>query len=380
MSTRTAAPRSLRRIALITALFAATATAGCGGSDDEQASSAGEIEAEVALDGMDKGSRFELAVGDDAVWAIGTFDGGGGPDIIDPHVGTGPDTSTEGLWQVNPDDNSLARDPVELAIEEPITVVDAGDSLWTASGDQFVTRIDSPDSDSPSVKRVHLPDRYDEGNSIAADETDVWVAGDTLTGTALWKISLATNEVKEVAAGTDLTNYTYHIATGGAYVWLHGDEEDVVRVEPETGSIERVKVGFQGVDLAFDGSALWVGPRIIDTELARIDAESLDTTDAAGLPQTEGAGIEGVAAGDEGVWVSLGELGPDAASVTPQDIGSGAHFPGTASAIEIDPETAEVASTTKVRDTYESSDIGVGAGAVWMALVDDATILRIGPG
>lgn len=92
----------------------------------------------------------------------------------------------------------------------------------------------------------------------------------------------------------------YDLALGAGSVWVSvGSDDEVRRVDPESGQIRRVTVGRRPVAIAFGDAAIWVA-NARDGTVSRIDPATLDvdTITVGGIPLD-------LAYGEGAVWVTV---------------------------------------------------------------------------
>jgi class 3 adenylate cyclase/streptogramin lyase len=183
----------------------------------------------------------------------------------------------------------------------PIGVAAGEGSIWVINeADGTITRID-PNASDPVVATKST---FGAPTGIAAGEGATWIS--TGFGTAggssskLYRFDPASNEV---TSASDLPAGTQAVAVGDAAVWV-GDRLNgqVLRFDPKTNRIDRIRVGPQPIAIAIgDGNQapVWVADGL-DARVWRIDPATgkADPFDVAAVPS--GLAVDGLG----NVWVT----------------------------------------------------------------------------
>jgi streptogramin lyase/predicted Ser/Thr protein kinase len=286
-------------------------------------------------------------------------------------TGTDPSTVAiggESVWVLNSQDGTVAKiDPETGALERTIrvrglipldvgpTIAADGDGAWLVTSEEgqgFLEEL----GDLSGVYPREIPLGELDPLGVAVGEGFVWVLGKSVRGNALLKIDgnrravvdrLAVSpgeQVQDIAAGGGSVWFTDwgteetlsrvdpetmritgrvdtagddSIAIGEGAVWLGDIETGIVsRVDPETMRVQKRVKAFEppflaAVDLAAGGGAVWLSNT--DTgQVYRIDPDTLRIDARTDLAPPEAAGNfppgpRGIAAGDDGVWVAIGD-------------------------------------------------------------------------
>ena len=228
----------------------------------------------------------------------------------------------------------------------PGRVAAAGEAIWVSDDDRgTVSRLD------PETHTVRQTISVGHGPSaLAADRDGVWVAN-RQDGTLL-QIAASTNEV--VTGPMKLASAPSDVCLAGGSVWIAAPAaRQVLRVAGDGTRRRPVRLEVQPDRLACGEGAVWASSeaegRVV--QINSTSARAVRTIDV-------GVGAGALAAGD-GVWVTN---------------------PLTGIVSRIDPERGVVTATVPVGKDDAPSEIAVGAGGVWVANLQGATVARIAPG
>ncbi len=227
------------------------------------------------------------------------------------------------VWVLNVDDRTVSRiEPKTQAVERTFAVggtptdlaVGAG-SVWLADG--VADRLVRFEPDSGETATIRLPRLHSDSTRLA-------------------------------------------IAVGAGSVWAATEDADVVRVDPRTGRVQRVRgvtqVGPGSRDdpsVAVGEGAVWVATgRVGEDSVAKINPETDAKVDEAQLGE-----IGDVAVGSGAVWAT--------------DFGGGVVW-------QVHPLLLR--NRAPIRVGPFPIGVAVGAGTVWVANSGDGTVSRIDPG
>ena len=120
-------------------------------------------------------------------------------------------------------------------------------SLWTTGSDTGLFRL------APRTLRrqatVALPT---SGLDVAVGLGSVWLPDDE--GRRVWQI----DPKEDVVQATYPTGgRTFAAAVGAGAVWAPSDDGSVVRIDPSTGNVERIRVGGAPTGIAYGGGLVW---------------------------------------------------------------------------------------------------------------------------
>ncbi|HEX2374350.1 MAG TPA: hypothetical protein VHO93_10250 [Actinomycetota bacterium] len=287
------------------------ATIGTGGFSYGMAAGAGAL----WVAGSDKISRIDPAT--DSVTATVPVAGtGSGPAGV--VVGAGavwvPVAVPGALWGIDPESNKVtARIPLGGPLRGSISVTTTRDAVWVAccgasgagadtSGGRLL-RVD------PRRKRVVADIRLPATPvAIAADSSAVWVA---TAGGQVLQVSQTRPRVTATIDGGGPLGFSHTIAVGPGGVWLADPfDEQVVRIDPESGRVmARVSAG-AATALAVTGDGVWA---LSSLGLVRIDPAQDRVAAVAADPDLRRARL--LAAGAGAVWTagwsSVARIDPD---------------------------------------------------------------------
>ena len=228
----------------------------------------------------------------------------------------------------------------------PGRVAAAGEAIWVSDDDRgTVSRLD------PETYTVRQTIPVGHGPSaLAADRDGVWVAN--RQDGSLLQIAASTNEV--VTGPLKLASAPSDVCLAGGSVWIAAPAaRRVLRVAGDGTRRKPVRLEVQPDRLACGEGAVWASSeaegRVV--QINSTSARAVRTIDV-------GVGAGALAAGD-GVWVTN---------------------PLTGIVSRIDPERGVVTATVPVGKEDAPSEIAVGAGGVWVANLQGATVARIAPG
>jgi DNA-binding beta-propeller fold protein YncE len=218
------------------------------------------------------------------------------------------------LWGIDPEsDKVTARIPLGGPLRGSISVTTTRDAVWVAccgasgagadtSGGRLL-RVD------PRRKRVVADIRLPASPvAIAADSSAVWVA--TAGGQVLQVSQKRPRVTATIDAGGPL-GFSHTIAVGPGGVWLADPfDEQVVRIDPESGRVmARVSAG-AATALAVTGDGVWA---LSSLGLVRIDPAQDRVAAVAADPDLRRARL--LAAGAGAVWTagwsSVARIDPD---------------------------------------------------------------------
>ena len=170
-------------------------------------------------------------------------------------------------------------------------------SLWFASGDKTISRIDP--RTGRVTARIRPVETGQSDGGIGIGEGSVWVAG-PVQGSPLTRIDPTRNRVLARVAVPKFRSSG--IALGGGSIWVADPGADQVwRIDPRRNiAVATVKVGVAPLGLAFGHGSVWVA-NAGDGTVSRIDPVSArvsSTIDVGGSPT-------GLAITDDGVWVTV---------------------------------------------------------------------------
>lgn len=205
------------------------------------------------------------------------------------------------IWVLNQFEGTVVRlDPVRVRIEDEVEVGVGAKDLAAGEGGVWVTneversllRID-PESIGP-------PQRVLDGEALGGMPSGVAVGGGWVwvtVGRTLLKVDPSGGTVQDSAT---LRFEGQSVAFGEGFVWVvHGADDAVSRVDPDTLQAIAIRVGDLPLDVAAGAGAAWVAIGE-DRTVSRIDPSS-------GEAQTIelGARPEGVAVGGATVYVAV---------------------------------------------------------------------------
>ncbi len=223
----------------------------------------------------------ELAVGDRHVLA------GAGAVWL-----TGIELDVSRLWKYDVPSGALS--PFTRAFL--LGLVDAGeDGVWVSGMSSSLVRLDAT-----TGRALETIPRVLYGDPTAVGDTTIWSLSDVsgvVPGVGVVAgVDRKTGEVVASVA-TGLTTID-DIAIGEKAVWVLGDGESLVRIDPEAGRLDQtIQVGRSADTMAVGEGYVWVGSSR-DGTVTRVDPETSDlkTVDVGGRPR-------GIAVADRGVWV-----------------------------------------------------------------------------
>jgi streptogramin lyase len=230
-----------------------------------------------------------IAATSSAVWVVGRV----GPILRVARVG---------VTRIDPSSMSPA---VSIRLQEPLTlarpahgtggpvapsVTATADAVWVTGG-RTLWRIDA--ATAKVAAEIRLSDYV---AAVAADEGAVWASG---TSTPLVEIDTRTNAT--VATHRRLASEPFGIAAGAGGVWVTDRTEKTVRrYDPVTADETAViKLGFAPGAVSVRDASVWVAG-IDESSVARIDPS---TNRIVATIRTGRAGIAGMSAGEDGLWV-----------------------------------------------------------------------------
>jgi streptogramin lyase len=167
-------------------------------------------------------------------------------------IASGP----EGTWAVARDEGRLYRVTARRATavatfpEETPYVFTAGGSVWVVVGAAGLVRVDPRQPTRQTQVAVG-----DGPSDVVSDGRRAWVI--CHRDHTLWRIDLASGAVRQLTTLPGDTPERLALARGK--LWITGRGTDLMRVDPETGHVERtIEIGVGGIDLAATGRDLWV--------------------------------------------------------------------------------------------------------------------------
>lgn len=230
----------------------------------------------------------------------------------------------------------------------PVTIAAADGDVWVGDArDGTVTRIDPVTRKVVKTIGIGAP-----AVDIAADAGGVWVATGGF-GTVV-RIDL---ELDAVADRIELGNPSdpvvpaaSSVAVGAEGVWV-GAFDGLVRIDPRSGEIsDRVDLGrTPALQIAVGGGAVW--STIISSRAIRVEASSAERT----AEFYAGGFVFPLAVDESAVW-----LGGEAGQLW-----------------KVDPVTGAQLLTSRVGPF--PSGIALGSDAVWVAVSDEGTLVRVDP-
>ncbi len=120
-------------------------------------------------------------------------------------------------------------------------------SLWTTGSDTGLFRL-APRTLRRQAK-VALPT---SGLDVAVGLGSVWLPDDE--GRRVWQI----DPKEDVVQATYPTGgRTFAASVGAGAVWVPSDDGTVVRIDPSTGNVERIRVGGAPTGIAYGGGLVW---------------------------------------------------------------------------------------------------------------------------
>ncbi len=170
-------------------------------------------------------------------------------------------------------------------------------SLWFASGESTITRIDA--ATGRVMTRIRHVDTGEALGGIAIGEGSVWVAG-PFQGSMVTRIDPSRNRT---VARIPIQKFRLNgIASGGGGVWVSDVGSDQVwLIDPISNApAGATKVGGQPLSVAYGFDSIWVA-NSGDGTVSRIDATSgrlVGTITVGGSPN-------GIAVTDDGIWVTV---------------------------------------------------------------------------
>jgi streptogramin lyase len=350
----------------------AAVVGGCGGSESNETTETTEatptVASRISLPPNSQGWDAEpepLAAGGGAAWTVASY-ASPGCESADPHSSS-PCRTAVSLFRLDPQTGNVDGDPLELSDSAFYSSLEYADgSVWVTSvSDPFVIRVQPAGAGAPGEAKVRVDDAT-EINYLAADEESLWATTDF----GLSRIDLSDNAVETVEVdGEAFTFDTFQqIAVGGGYVWIADrPDNEVLRVDPQTGQTKAVNVGFFIGSIGWDGQQLWAATAL-GSDQAKVAAIEGTTAEIKRTIPLAASAITELAAGEEeGVWVGVVD---DPTGDAPE---------GTSSLIEIDPETAEVGDSIEMLDEATDSQVAVGEGSVWVTLERTDEIVRVEP-
>ena len=170
-------------------------------------------------------------------------------------------------------------------------------SIWLASGDRTITRIDA--GTGRVVTRIGGVDTAPSLGGIAVGADSVWVAG-PFQDSMLTRIDPRRNAV---SARISIEKFRLNgIALGGGGVWVSDVGNDQVwLIDPALNQpVGATKVGPQPLGVGYGAGSIWVA-NSGDGTVSRIDPASgrvVETITVGGSPN-------GIVASDDGIWVTV---------------------------------------------------------------------------
>ena len=211
--------------------------------------------------------------------------------------------SAGNLYRLNPSTAKLIR-RVALGTVAAYNIWIGGGSVWVAD-DQGARIVRVSPSAGKVVARIAVGDgpadmAFSGGTAWAINHRD-----QTLT-----RIDLATNQSREL---TDLGgDAPERLVWVGGSLWVTGRGTDLLKVDPSTGSVERmIEIGASGIDVAATGGTLWVPTRSAATDqrglptmnaLVRVSASTGTVTTVA--RPTARLDVHGLVAANGRVWIA----------------------------------------------------------------------------
>jgi streptogramin lyase len=276
----------------------------------------------------ERGSVFDVAFSDGAVWAL----------TCDTKCSGDQRDSTGSVLRIDPDSEEAVAS-VKLAKPTAITVGEG--SVWVLSfWDGTVTRIDPATSQVVAIIKLTLPFAVCETcpdprdflpSDVAAGEGAVWV---TTARGVLARIDSTTNEVSGMIRLPEDT--TGEVAVGDDAVWVTENVLGVYRIDPGTNEITaKIVVDDKGQRVAIDrlavagGAVFAEGDSVSGAVIARIDP----ATDQAVALFSIGEVPRLIAFDSGALWLwefrgtSLERIDPENGSATATvDAPAGGHF------------------------------------------------------
>ncbi len=277
---------------------------------------------EAAIQVGDRPTR--IAVREDAIWVlhpdirtlslvsrterkvVRTVGLGGAPSAIavDEHGVWVSDARAASVTLIEPERLTVARTVQTRQQPLPGPYSDAGQlasgfgSLWFASGESTITRIDA--ESGRVLTRIRGVDTAESLGGIAIGEGSVWVAG-PFQESMVTRIDPGRNRI---VATIFVQKFRLNgIAVGEGAVWVSDVGSDQVwLIDPISNTpAGATKVGGQPLSVAYGFGSIWVA-NSGDGTVSRIDATSgrlVRTITVGGSPNA-------IAVTDDGIWVTVG--------------------------------------------------------------------------
>jgi streptogramin lyase len=292
---------------------------------------------------------FDVEVGEGSVWIAAQ----GGVARVDPATGRVEGVRSE-------------FGPEQVAVERG--------SVWVAEPNfRLIDRIDPATSDEVAELNARDLPCYTVPTDIAADATEVWIAGPGChTGWAV-RINTLTNEF-DAKRVVEIGGEPTHIAVIGSDIWVIRTDGGgrLVHIDGATGTV--VGELFQGersawgpappLDVVGGEGAIWVA---VGNDVARVDPRTGEILSRTRVGETQVPLVEGqptgaasrLAVGGGAVWVKVlrGDTRPPAL-------------------VQLDPVTGQVVGEPLEISEY-SVALAAGEGAVWIANYYDRTLTRV---
>jgi YVTN family beta-propeller protein len=230
---------------------------------------------------------------------------GGAPSAlaVDEHGVWVSDARAASVTLIEPERLTVARTVRTRPRPLPGPYTDAGQlaigfgSLWFASGESTITRIDA--ATGRVMTRIRHVDTGEALGGIAIGEGSVWVAG-PFQESMVTRIDPSRNRI---VATIPIQKFRLNgIASGGGGVWVSDVGSDQVwLIDPiSNATAGATKVGGQPLSVAYGFGSIWVA-NSGDGTVSRIDATSgriVGTITVGGSPN-------GIAVTDDGIWVTV---------------------------------------------------------------------------
>ena len=219
----------------------------------------------------------------------------------------GGESGEDAVLRLDPDTSEITR---EFPVESPLSVAFGQGTVWVAGDYGTVYRI-GPETNA-AVGETRVSDGYIRDLAVGAGA--VWVASENpgpgeKTNSSGNELVRLDRETGEVTARTPVGNVgelggASGVAAGEGAVWVTNTDDEVLRVDPETGAVA-ARLDLEGCsDIATSPGAVWAACTTSEgsldtTRLVRIKPE---TNEVTGSVEVEGYSPYGLEVGGGAVW------------------------------------------------------------------------------
>jgi class 3 adenylate cyclase/streptogramin lyase len=247
------------------------------------------------------------------------------------------------LMEIDPAGHTVSKiplRPLQLARTNrhtPHPLVFGQGGVWVIRRDQLI-HMDPIDGEE--VGRAVTGRGNPVSINIASGFDAIWL----MTDNELLRVNPATQEVRSVLSLQRSRSWTTDVTVGAGYVWAVTSDGELIRFDPRTGDVARMRVPSSIDAIAAGTGAVWLSDLLVGT-VTRVDPETMDPDATLEIP--DGADVLVMDGPD--LWI----LSRTAGLVTPFIDG------------QIRPQ---------IRVGEDPTSLAVGLGAIWVG--DEDGILR----